>query len=303
VRSPQELLHDTTDQVFYSMVDTNGQLSTWRATDKPLPEPLRRHAAVVQGASIMVTGGYDGEHVMSTIYVADVTNRNVTTWQAGELAQPVEYHQSAVAEGKLWIIGGRRREGHVLDDVYTAALTTLPPSAKHWSQREELPEDLYRAGAFTLRNHKPGIYLVGGIDDEGEYEVDIMRHATPEFAGFALQNEPGDPFAPADIITYSVTFHSGALPMQGVTVDGPVPDGTEALTPHTWNIDTLAADTKNSFTYSVRRLTTDPAGAAPVTNPGATVRWHYGSTAYQMQSNTTFNAGSMLCFLPFVRHD
>jgi uncharacterized repeat protein (TIGR01451 family) len=279
-----DAVYSMTNQVYTSSFQTGGTSSSWRAAAAPLPKPLSRHAAAVSGTTIIVTGGYDGDAVQSQVYLALAAGGGVSQWFTSILPHPVEYHQAVVANGRLWLLGGRKNEETDYADVFSAPIFRLPnPMIGAWARHHALPRSQYRLAAFTA-NIKPGVYVGGGIHEEDDYRAEIYRDVTPGIAALQLSNAPTGVVAIGEAIIYHLEYRNGGAPIENVVITQTIPANTAATTALTVTLGTLEADAAGVVTYIVTVTSNEM-----VENQGAIIAWSYGGVRHRLASNAAWN--------------
>ena len=133
-----------------------------------LPRPRSDLAAVTQGGTTYLLGGYDGTAYDATV-LATTDGRRFTV--AARLAVPVRYPAVAVLGGQIWVFGGQTSHG-ITSDIQRISLPGAGPGDAGQTVRGRemsdgtaaavaghLPEPTTGAAAFTLGG---AVYIAGG---------------------------------------------------------------------------------------------------------------------------------------------
>jgi N-acetylneuraminic acid mutarotase len=161
-----------------------------------IPEDRRRGAAgaVAHEGTIYLVGGIQNGHIDGQVRWLDAFNPETGTWeQLADAPRKRDHFQVAVADGKLYAVGGRRSSqatGEVFQltipevDVYDVATNTwtpLPPSG-------DLPTE--RAGTTTVSVGGHIIVLGGesGSQEPAHAEVEALNPETGTWQTLAPMN-------------------------------------------------------------------------------------------------------------------
>jgi len=140
-------------------INADGTLGTWSSTTA-FPTARFEHTSVVQDGHLCVMGGVDsGNQYLSDVRVATIgADGSVGSWSStAAFASQRWGHQSVVANGYLYVIGGAA-SGPLLSEVQVAALQP-DGSVGPWAATTSLPTGRYQAAAVAAGGR---IYLVGG---------------------------------------------------------------------------------------------------------------------------------------------
>jgi N-acetylneuraminic acid mutarotase len=121
----------------------------------PLPQPLNHHAVAVIGHTLYVTGGGSGRTftvggALPTLYAYEVATDRWT--RNADMPAPRWGHGAAVADGKLYVVGG------IGGDENGPVLEYDPPGDR-WVVRAALPTPRDHLGVLAVGQQ---IYALGG---------------------------------------------------------------------------------------------------------------------------------------------
>lgn len=120
-----------------------------------LPTPRSDLSAVAVADSAYLVGGYDGRRLQSEVLKLSPAGR---VQVVGRLPVPVRYPAVAVADGAIWVIGGRGRSGPVAD------VQRFDPATGRGWLAGRLPAPVQGASAVALGGQ---IYVCGGATRSG----------------------------------------------------------------------------------------------------------------------------------------
>lgn len=124
----EETGYVATNTVFYTSVDSDGNLGNW-STASPLPFITMRHTALVLEDHIFVFGGHQGgtgqATVLNTTCGAKVNvDGSLENWYSyGPLFDEICQHASVTWQGYVYVVGGFSANGSPRDTVYVSRLT------------------------------------------------------------------------------------------------------------------------------------------------------------------------------------
>jgi len=149
----------------------------------PLPETCAYGQAAMIGNRIYVCGGTEGpglETAMDSLWVLDWSRRGRSgfAWQVlAPCPGPARgFGMVAAAEGRLYLIGGRRMQGdqvQFLDDVWE-----YDPATNRWRARGAAPQPMMAGEAIGVGGV---IHVLGGADGSLFHRTDELRDAHPGF--------------------------------------------------------------------------------------------------------------------------
>ncbi len=139
-----------------------------------LPEARSGYSSIAYEGRLYLFGGWDGENVRGTIFIYDPINNNWTVSES-ELPQPIMNAGIAVANGRIFIIGGENQTGTV-DSVYVYNPSLDISDQNSWSEVSALENPRANMAVVSLADL---IYIFGGA-----------QSSTDEYFGY--QYSPSD---------------------------------------------------------------------------------------------------------------
>jgi len=261
-----------TDQVWFTLIQSNGSLAEWQAAI-PLPRGLMTRL-VAWGTCLYVIGGKDvAGNPRNETYRALWRDHNITGWQTEHpLPQPLALHSVAVRRNVLYVLGGELPGGSYSDQVYQA---TMGPDCalSEWHQAS-LPAARQR---MAVASTERGIYLLGGRDRDGQFVntvwYDILpatptptstSTSTPTPAprlNLSLQNDPTGAVGPGDVITYTISYsNTGGSNLTGVVITGYIPITWTSYVTGSLKGDERCAEGKEQVSCKIESLTKGKGG-------------------------------------------
>ena len=168
---------------FYSSVQQNGQLSSWKKSTSLLPFGISAHSAFAKDGYLYVIGGYNTDQIASSNLILRAPIRQngaIGDWKqnsAWNLPQSVHRHTSEIYENDVLVIGGLKRNDSVLEPLRTVYSRQIPQinDNSDWINTATLPQPLYfHSSIFSEAEQK--IYTLGGFD--GNFETDKVYNAS-----------------------------------------------------------------------------------------------------------------------------
>jgi uncharacterized repeat protein (TIGR01451 family) len=160
-----------TDAVMYAAVRPDGSLSEWNNTE-PLPGKRSLHAIAADENYLYLSGGWNSivlngyKDVWRAPFLKD---GGIGPWEnLRDLPQFIHLHDSVVANGYLYIIGGRTGE-KTLDTVFYAPIE--PDGLGEWRQtNNHMPHELRGLSAAVAGDF---LYVTGGFDSKNHAQKQI----------------------------------------------------------------------------------------------------------------------------------
>ena len=281
------------NDIYYADIVPGG-IGVWTSeTVNPLVIPLRRHAVVAHNGYIYVTGGFSSG-TLSSVYVSKVNpDGSLQPWKTTTpLPGARYYHRAVIHDDQLTILGGT--DGASEFSTVIQAAINPDGTLGGWVTQPSLPLALNRFGAAVVSRYgSEYIFVVGGLNNGTTQSKTYHSlppptptptpEATPTpFASvsFALENNPKHWVAPGEIITYTFSYrNNGPATISNAIIQDAIPANTEILPESviptgainvadeqeivTWNLGELAADTGDTVSYQVRRVTPTPISSVP----------------------------------------
>jgi len=131
-----------------------------------MPGPRSQGAAVAQGRSIYVVGGYDGQRLAAPTYAYEA---NADRWrQVAAIPTPRDHLAAALVAGRVCAVGGRR----LSLTTNLATLECYDPGADRWEKAPDAPTARGGVGAAAVGDR---LVFVGGEQPSGTYkEVELF---------------------------------------------------------------------------------------------------------------------------------
>ena len=167
------------NKVLYANIGAGGTLGPWQEVTS-LPRSLYRTAVAATGATLYVSGGYDGSAVRREVLAATINaDGTLGAWQASNMPAPLEYHQAVMHDGRLLLLGGRNSTATGGLTRVDAAVINADGSLGAWTAEPALLEPLFRLGAVTVRKYDSDfIYVLGGLSGS-VYRANVYRSDVP----------------------------------------------------------------------------------------------------------------------------
>jgi non-specific serine/threonine protein kinase len=139
--------------------------TAWREI-AAMPSPRSQGAAVAQGRSVYVVGGYDGQRLAAPTFAYDVS---ADRWrQVAAIPTPRDHLAAALVGGRVCAVGGRR----LSLTTNLATLECYDPGADRWDTAPNAPTARGGVGAAAVGNR---LVFVGGERPDGTYrEVEMF---------------------------------------------------------------------------------------------------------------------------------
>jgi hypothetical protein len=137
----------------------------------PLDEPRQNHALVSCGEYLYRIGGAGASHADTTLCSVDDFVRfdpETKKWtRLKSLPAPRSAHDAIADEGKIYVVGGWRRDGENLRDWHDSALVydTNDGEDATW---QSLPIPSFRRRDLAVTTWQNCIWAIGGKDDNDE---------------------------------------------------------------------------------------------------------------------------------------
>ncbi|MBI1881498.1 MAG: DUF11 domain-containing protein [Chloroflexi bacterium] len=154
---------------FYATIQSDGSLSAWTRSATKLPIGISLLTAVIKGDYIYVIGGYDTTSIVSlkSVYRARIlAGGDISGWERLlDMSQSNYRHTSEIYKDKLYVIGGRERQGGITKPLNSIYIGQISPDGRigSWIPTEFLPQNLYFHGSVISRDERK-IYTFGGYD-------------------------------------------------------------------------------------------------------------------------------------------
>ena len=150
-----------TDTTYYSSVNSNGTLGGWTSSSSVIPETRKQHTSFVANGYLYVVGGRDStDAATNTVYYAKIEDGgNLSEWNSAtlpdgqELFSEVYSHATAVANGYVYVFGGKDISDANTDTVYFGSTARISVGGSL---------DLVGLGSRTLADAGGGGQLTAG---------------------------------------------------------------------------------------------------------------------------------------------
>jgi N-acetylneuraminic acid mutarotase len=154
---------DTTNSNVTILGNNDGQLAAWSTNTNALPAVRSSLNTVVANGYVYAIGGGNGSFTaQSTVYYAKLNaNGSAGSWSTNANALPSARYQatSVVANGYVYVMGGRDASSVAQSTVYYAKLKS-DGSTSTWSTNgNALPQVLYSASSAVANGY---VYVLGG---------------------------------------------------------------------------------------------------------------------------------------------
>lgn len=163
-----------TDAVMYAAVNPDGSLAEWRSAS-PLPGQRYLHAVAADENYLYLSGGWNSEAPADQEAYKDawrapfLDGGGIGAWERlRDLPQPIRIHDSIVANGYLYLIGGFTGED-TLNTVFYAKIE--PGGLGPWQQTaNHMPRSLRGLSAAVVGNF---LYVTGGFYTDKNASADV----------------------------------------------------------------------------------------------------------------------------------
>jgi N-acetylneuraminic acid mutarotase len=161
---------NSTHNVYYSKINSDGTLGSWTTSSSTLPALVATGSAAVYNGYVYVLGGYDSNttNTLNGVYYAKLNNDgSVGTWTTSGNSLPADIStaSSVVNNGYIYEIGGQDDNFNALATVYYAKLNSNGSIGSWTTSNNPLPQPVSVSGAVVYNNN---VYLVGGSDANGD---------------------------------------------------------------------------------------------------------------------------------------
>lgn len=167
---------------FYGTVQPNGQLGVWKKSTSVLPFGVSAHSVFAKDGYLYVISGYNTDQIASSHFVLRATiqqDGDIGAWEndpSWNLPQSTYRHTSEIFEDNVYVIGGRKRNGSIIEPSKSVYVGKIPHNnVNGWATAATLPQSLYFHSSI-LSKAKQKIYTFGGFD--GSFETDKVYNSS-----------------------------------------------------------------------------------------------------------------------------
>ncbi|KKW01800.1 MAG: GXT repeat-containing collagen-like protein, partial [Parcubacteria group bacterium GW2011_GWA1_49_11] len=159
---------DTSNDVQYAKVNSDGSIGTWQVAGNVLPASLMDLASVTSYGYVYAIGGSTGSGnlAVSAVYYAKLNaDGTVGSWSTASNGLPAvrRSHSSVVANGYVYVIGGKDNTPTIQSTVYYAKLNN-DGTVGSWSTTTILPEGRELQTSVVANDY---LYVIGGANNAG----------------------------------------------------------------------------------------------------------------------------------------
>jgi len=200
-------------------INADGSLQTWQHHSY-FTTPRRGLTAAIINERLYAIGGYNGQFLKSTEFIALDTEQQPPQWQlATQQAQVDRYiHASTTQGNRLYLLGGHVQKGGAMSygDVESSRVDSNGQLAPWYIAPTHLLTARFIASAFAFDNY---LYIVGGHDGTRRLASVEMAHADPDGKITAWTQQPSlnhQRSATAIAINGRYAYIAGGIDDQGV---------------------------------------------------------------------------------------
>ncbi len=205
-----------TDTVMYAAVNSDGSLGPWTSTAL-LPGKRYLHAAVADENYLYISGGWDstapkGSEAYQDVWRAKFLDEGgIGPWEKlRDLPQPIRIHDSVVANGYLYIVGGYTGE-ETLNTVFYAKIE--PDGLGPWQQTaNHMPRGLRGLSAAVVGDF---LYVTGGFYTKTKASENVYVTTLQANGDLSTWREVRDLRRPTNY--HQAVIHNGRLVIIGGT--------------------------------------------------------------------------------------
>ena len=144
-----------TDRIF-ALAESQG---SWTTLSTHLPRPMAHFAFATSGEAIYLAGGTNADGLLKQTLVLRADGTEVTIESLPDLPKAVVYATAALANGRLYIIGGQHAAAAKAASAECWSLDLSAPSA--WRREPDIPG----TGTFVAAtaSDETNLFLIGGV--------------------------------------------------------------------------------------------------------------------------------------------
>jgi N-acetylneuraminic acid mutarotase len=165
---------DSTNNAISILGNNSGALSAWSTATNTLPAVRSAQSTVTYNGYVYAIGGGDGSNnPQSTVYYAKLNaDGSVGSWTSATNTLPAvrNAHSSVVANGYVYVIGGKNTSGiSPVNTVYYAKLNA-DGSVGTWNTASSLPTSIYFQTSVAANGY---VYAIGGKDTSNTVQTAV----------------------------------------------------------------------------------------------------------------------------------
>jgi len=289
--------------VWSAPMDTDGVLGAWRA-EGSLPDKLAYTKLAALDTCLYIIGGRVSNANRAEIYRAiwDHSESGViTAWQnAGSLPISLAYHDVAIDQNTLYVLGGETTGGALNDQVYSIGIN--PDTCDFVGEWASSPMPGGGNRRLSVASRFGELYVLGGQTADG-YTNAVWKGVLPVPAATLTLHKSaaldGD-FAYSKLITYTLRY-ANPWPhpdgQTGVVITDTVPANTTwitasgSVTPEAgilrWNIGALSPGANGEAAFTVRVVDAQSASQWELASARRAV-WTPENTTWLLQSEIIY---------------